>query len=72
MGTECPAIAPSRRRGPWDGVLATTCSGIPGASGAPLVDAGEPPTVLGMVVANHKRAGIALSAAHIRRLLGLW
>jgi protease YdgD len=54
-----------------DGVLATTCSGIPGASGGPLVDAGDPPMVLGIVVANNRRAGIALSAGHIRRLLDL-
>lgn len=54
-----------------DGVLATTCSGIPGASGAPLVDNSDPPAVLGMVVANRKRTGIALSAMHIRQLLRL-
>jgi V8-like Glu-specific endopeptidase len=53
------------------GVIATTCSGIPGASGGPLVDGGDPPMVLGIVVANNRRAGIALSAGHIRRLLDL-
>ena len=54
-----------------DGVIATTCSGIPGASGGPLIDGGDPPMVLGIVVANNRRAGIALSAGHIRRLLDL-
>jgi S1-C subfamily serine protease len=54
-----------------DGVIATTCSGIPGASGGPLIDGGDPPIVLGIVVANNRRAGIALTAVHIRRLLDL-
>jgi hypothetical protein len=54
-----------------EGGVATACSGIPGASGGPLVGGGDPPTVLGIVVANNRRAGIALSAGHIRRLLDL-
>jgi V8-like Glu-specific endopeptidase len=54
-----------------DDVLATTCSGIPGVSGGPLVDGNDPSIVLGIVVANNRRTGIALSAVHIRQLLNL-
>ena len=54
------------------GVVATTCFGFPGVSGAPLVTTGgQPVKVLGMLVANRKRTSYGLTVAHIRQLLDL-
>lgn len=49
-----------------DGLWATTCFAFPGVSGAPLLSEGDPPEVLGIVIAHAYRAAIAVPAAVAR------
>lgn len=63
----CTRVAGGGQTGVWR----TTCFAIAGASGAPLLSVAQPIRVVGMLVARHKRTGIALSSERIAELLGL-